>query len=148
MNRQFVLLLLEDSEEDIFLFRRAITKLGRDVALHCVRNGGEAQKYLQGQEKYANRAEFPLPSVVFSDLQLPGMGGLEFLEWLRHDSVLRALPCVIYSGSANPSDVQAAYEAGVTSFIVKPLDFGDWVMRLEIMLKFWMDIAQRPPIDE
>jgi CheY-like chemotaxis protein len=147
MNCPFVLLLLEDSEEDIFLFRRAISKLDRDVALHCVRNGGEAQKYLRGEEKYANRAEFPIPSVVFSDLQLPGMGGLEFLAWLRSDPVIRALPCVIYSGSANPSDVQAAYEAGVTSFIVKPLDFAEWVTRLEVMLKFWMDIAQHPPID-
>ena len=148
MTRQFVLLLLEDSEEDIFLFRRAIAKLGRDVALHCVRNGGEAQKFLRGEGNYANRAEFPMPSVVFSDLQLPGMGGLEFLEWLRHDPGLRALPCVIYSGSANPSDVRDAYEAGVTSFVVKPLDFGEWVTRLEVMLKFWMDIAQRPVVDE
>src|SRR5688500_5651951 len=106
MNSSFVLLLLEDSEEDIFLFRRAITKVGREVALHCVRNGGEAQKYLRGEEKYADRSQFPMPSVVFSDLQLPGMGGLEFLEWLRSDPVIRALPCVIYSGSANPSDVQ------------------------------------------
>ena len=147
MNRQFILLLLEDSEEDIFLFRRAISKLGRDVALHCVRNGAEAQKYLCGEDNYANRAEFPMPSVVFSDWQLPGMSGLEFLEWLRRDPVIRALPCVIYSGSANPSDVQAAYDVGVTSFIVKPLDFGEWVTRLEVILKFWMDIAQRPAID-
>jgi CheY-like chemotaxis protein len=147
MNQQFVLLLLEDSEEDIFLFRRAIARLNRDVTLHCVRNGGEAQQYLRGEGKYTSRAEFPLPSVVFSDLQLPGMGGLEFLEWLRRDPIIRALPCVIYSGSANPNDVQAAYEAGVTSFIVKPIAFSDWVPRLEVMLKFWMDIAQRPPID-
>lgn len=148
MTRQFVLLLLEDSEQDLFLFRRATAKLGRDVALHWVRNGVEAQKYLRGEEKFANRAEFPMPSVIFSDLQLPGMGGLEFLEWLRHAPSLRVLPCVIYSGSANPSDVQAAYEARVTSFIVKPLDFGEWVTRLEVVLKFWMDIAQRPAIDE
>ena len=118
------------------------------VALHCVRNGGEAQKFLRGEEKFANRDEFPMPSVVFSDLQLPGMGRLEFLEWLRQSPTLRALPCVIYSGSANPSDVQAAYDAGVTSFIVKPLDFGEWVMRLEVTLKFWMDIAQHPAVDE
>jgi AmiR/NasT family two-component response regulator len=54
---------------------------------------------------------------------------------------------VIFSGSANPADVQVAYELGVTSFIVKPIDFGDWVARLEVVLKFWMDIAQHPPID-
>ncbi|HEY0552414.1 MAG TPA: response regulator [Verrucomicrobiae bacterium] len=148
MTRQFVLLLIEDSQEDLVLFRRAIAKLGRDVALQWVRNGSDAQQYLRGEEKFANRAEFPMPSVIFSDLQLPGMGGLEFLEWLRQVPLLRALPCVIYSGSANPSDVRDAYEARVTSFIVKPLDFGEWVTRLEVVLKFWMDIAQRPAVDE
>jgi CheY-like chemotaxis protein len=147
MNQRFILLLLEDSEEDVFLFRRAVLKVGRTVALHCVRNGAEAQQYLRGENNYSDRTQFPMPSVTFSDLQLPGMGGLQFLEWLRQDPALRAMPCVIFSGSANPADVQAAYELGVTSFIVKPIDFGDWVARLEVVLKFWMDIAQRPPME-
>ena len=146
MNEQFVLLLLEDSEEDIFLFRRAVAKLNRPVALHSVRNGNAAQQYLLGEDKFVRRDEFPMPAVILSDLQLPGMGGLQFLQWLRAQPLLRALPCVIFSGSANPSDVQAAYELGVTSFIVKPIDFGDWVSRLEVVLKFWMDIAQHPPV--
>lgn len=144
---QFVLLLLEDSEEDIFLFRRAVTKLGRPVTLHAVGNGQQAQQYLNAEGQFADRSQFPLPAVIFADLQLPGMGGLQFLEWLRRTPEIRALPCVIYSGSANPSDVQAAYEIGVTSFIVKPIDFNDWVARLEVVLRFWMDIAQRPPMD-
>jgi CheY-like chemotaxis protein len=147
MNHSFVLLLLEDSEEDVFLFRRAVAKVGRDVACLCVHNGTEAQQYLRGEGRFGSREEFPMPSVVFSDLQLPGMSGMQFLEWLRSDSTLRSMPCVIYSGSANPSDVQTAYELGVTSFIVKPIDFGDWVARLEVVLKFWMDIAQRPALD-
>lgn len=147
MNHHFVLLLLEDSEEDIFLFRRALAKVGRTITFQCVRSGNEAQQYLRGEGKFADRSEFPMPSVIFSDLQLPGMGGLQFLEWLRQDPALRATPCVIYSGSANPADVQAAYELGVTSFIVKPIDFGDWVARIEVVLKFWMDIAQRPVLE-
>jgi CheY-like chemotaxis protein len=147
MNDQFVLLLLEDSEEDIFLFRRAIAKAGRSVACQSVHNGHDAQQYLRGEGRFANRFEFPMPSVIFSDLQLPGMGGLQFLDWLRHEPILRAMPCVIYSGSANPADVQAAYELGVTSFIVKPIDFSEWVTRLEVVLQFWMDIAQRPALD-
>lgn len=147
MNQEFVLLLLEDSEEDIFLFRRAVAKAGRSVAMQSVLNGANAQQYLRGENSYADRAQNPMPSVIFSDLQLPGMGGLQFLEWLRGDPAFRALPCVIFSGSANPSDVQTAYELGVTSFIVKPIDFGEWVRRLEVVLRFWMDIAQRPPME-
>lgn len=143
----FVLLLLEDSEEDIFLFQRAVAKVGRSVVCKSVRNGSDAQHYLQGEGSFGNRHDFPMASIVFCDLQLPGMTGLQFLEWLRQTPALRPIPCVIYSGSANPSDVQVAYELGVTSFIVKPIDFGDWVNRLEIVLKFWMDIAQRPALD-
>jgi CheY-like chemotaxis protein len=146
-NNEFAILLLEDSEEDIILFRRAVSKSGRPVTLHSVRNGREAQQHLTGEGKYADRAEHPMPAVIFCDLQLPGMSGLQFLEWLRGQPALRSIPCVIYSGSANPIDVQAAYDAGVTSFIVKPIDFYDWVARLEIVLKFWMDIAQRPVVE-
>jgi CheY-like chemotaxis protein len=143
-SNQFGLLLLEDSEEDIFLFHRAVAKLGRPVALHSVRKGHEAQQHLLGTGKFADRNEFPMPDVIFCDLQLPGMSGLQFLDWLRQQPMLRSIPCVIYSGSANPSDVHAAYDLGVTSFIVKPIDFHHWVSRLEVVLKFWMDIAQRP----
>src|SRR5688572_17281380 len=126
---QFSLLLLEDSEEDVFLFRRAVSKVGRPVPLHSVRNGAHAQHHLTGQGKFGDRNKFPLPAVIFADLQLPGMNGLQFLEWLRQQPALRAMPCVIYSGSANPSDVHAAYDIGVTSFIVKPIDFHEWVSR-------------------
>ena len=146
MTEPFVLLLLEDSEEDVFLFQRAVAKLGRPLALRCVRDGLAAQQYLLGENEFANREEFPMPTVILSDLQLPGMGGLQFLQWLRSQPLLRALPCVVFSGSANPADVQTAYDAGVTSFIVKPLDFSDWVARLEVILRFWMDIAQHPPL--
>ncbi len=144
---QFTLLLLEDSEEDIFLFQRAVAKVGRPVVLESVRNGADAQQHLMGEGKFADRVAYPMPAVIFCDLQLPGMSGLQFLEWLRQQPALRSLPCVIFSGSANPSDVQAAYEMGVTSFIVKPIDFHEWVSRLEVVLKFWMDIAQRPVVE-
>src|SRR5437899_2767576 len=99
MNHKFVLLLLEDSDEDVFLFRRAVAKLERMIVLQRVRTGPEAQDYLLGAGKFQDRTEFPAPSVVFSDLQLHGMGGLQFLEWLRGQPALRSMPCIIYSGS-------------------------------------------------
>ena len=76
------------------------------------------------------------------------LAGQSFLEWLRAEPKLRILPCIIYSGSMNPAHVQAAYNCGVTSFVVKPASFVDWVARLETVLKFWMDVAQWPPLPE
>ena len=147
MNPQFSVLLVEDSEEDGFLFRRALAKLDRTVALHWVRDAPEAQRFLLGEGEYANRVQHPLPGVIFCDLSLPGRSGLEFLQWLRAQPALKTIPCLIYSGSANPADVQTAYECGVTSFVVKPTDFREWNSRIEVILKFWKDIAQRPSLD-
>ena len=143
---KFVVLLVEDSDEDLFLFRRALEKTGRVIEFHHVRSAMEAQRYLRGEGDFADRERHSLPTVIFSDLHLHGLDGLAFLEWLRAQPILRMIPCIIYSGSSNPSHVQNAYAGGVTSFIFKPTGFGEWVERLETVLRFWMDVAQWPPL--
>lgn len=146
MSKSFVVLLLEDSEEDILLFRRAVNRLGRSVVVQPVRDGLAAQNYLLGMGAYADRILFPKPDLVFSDLQVPGLGGPGFLEWLRQHPRFKTLPCIFLSGSAKSGDVQKAYEQGITSFILKPVDFQDWVACLESVFKFWMEIAERPVV--
>jgi CheY-like chemotaxis protein len=148
MHEAFSILLIEDSDEDVFLFRRALGKTGRPIAVNHVRNGIQAQEYLQGEGEFADRARHPFPRLVFSDLSLPIISGMEFLQWLRADPRFRGLPCIIFSGSANPAEVQTAYNNGVTSFLVKPARFQEWVSRLETVLKFWMEIAQAPVLGE
>ena len=145
IRKPFVVLLVEDSEEDVFLFRRAIEKTGRNIILRRARSAMDAQQYLLGEGPYvSNGSTNPLPTVIFTDLNLHGLDGHAFLQWLRAQPELRVIPCIIYSGSMNPADVQAAYSSGVTSFVVKPASFTDWVSRLEMVLKFWMDVAQSP----
>jgi CheY-like chemotaxis protein len=144
-NSNFVVLLVEDSEEDVFLFRRAVVKTGRRMQCMQVSSAMDAQHYLLGEGRYGDRNVHPFPTVIFTDLNLHGLDGLTFLEWLRAQPHLRMFPCIIYSGSMNPSDVQAAYSSGVTSFVVKPASFTEWVERLEAIFKFWMDVAQAPP---
>jgi len=146
--RKFVVLLVEDSDEDVFLFRRALEKTGRLISFQHVPSAMRAQEYLLGEGEFGNRETHPLPTVIFTDLNLHGLDGLSFLEWLRAQPNLRLLPCIIYSGSLNPSDVQSAYASGVTSFVIKPASFPEWVARLDIVLKFWMDVAQSPPQSE
>lgn len=145
IRKPFVVLLVEDSEEDVILFRRAIEKTGRNIILRHASSAMDAQQYLRGEGAYGgNGTNHPLPTVIFTDLNLHGLDGQAFLEWLRSQPDLRVIPCIIYSGSMNPADVQAAYSSGVTSFVVKPANFTDWVSRLETVLKFWMDVAQSP----
>lgn len=143
-HRQFVVLLVEDSDEDVFLFERALKKTGRPLNFQRVSSAQQAQHYLLGDGQFHDRAAHPLPSVIFTDLNLHGLDGLSFLEWLRAQPDLRVLPCIIYSGSHNPSDVQSAYATGATSFVIKPSSFAEWVARLETVLQFWMDVAQPP----
>lgn len=139
------MLLVEDSDEDVFLFQRALQKTGRELVFKHVSSGQEAQRYLRGEGAFDDRDAHPLPTVIFTDLHLHGLDGLAFLEWLRSQPELRMFPCIIYSGSSNPNHVQLAYAAGVTSFVIKPASFGEWVERLETVLKFWMEVAQSPP---
>lgn len=145
MNSNFVVLLVEDSEEDVFLFRRAVAKTGRQIRFEQVSSAMEAQQYLRGEGAFADRKAHPLPTIIFTDLNLHGLDGLTFLEWLRAEPAMRTYPCIIYSGSMNPSDVHSAYSSGVTSFVVKPASFTEWVERLEAIFKFWMEVAQSPP---
>lgn len=145
---KFVVLLVEDSDEDLFLFRRALDKTGRHVEFQHARSAMEAQRYLRGEGDFAHRERHPLPTIIFSDLHLHGLDGLAFLEWLRAQPTLRMIPCIIYSGSSNPSHVQTAYSGGVTSFIFKPSSFTEWVERLETVMRFWMDVAQWPPLPQ
>jgi CheY-like chemotaxis protein len=142
---KLVVLLVEDSEEDVFLFRRAVEKIGRLIRFEHVTSAVEAQQYLCGEGAFADRDKHPMPNIIFSDLNLHGLDGLSFLEWLRAQRDVRTIPCIIYSGSINPSDVHSAYSSGVTSFVVKPASFNEWVARLATIFKFWMDVAQPPP---
>ena len=123
MTHTFTVLLLEDSEEDIFLFRRAVTRLARPVVVQSLRDGLSAQNYLLGVGIYAERHLYPQPDLVFSDLQIPGVGGFQFLDWLRHHPRLKTLPCIFLSGSTKPGDVERAYGKGVNSFILKPVNY-------------------------
>ena len=95
MSPQDVVLLVEDNEEDVILLRRAFLRARVLNPLLVVRDGEEAIYYLEGSGRYANRMEFPSPSVVLLDLNLPGIGGFDVLRWVRNQPGLRKLRVVV-----------------------------------------------------
>jgi CheY-like chemotaxis protein len=112
------LLLVEDNEDDVFLFKVAFKKLGLGHSLRVARDGREAIELLRDYTT-ASPATSRL-GLMLLDLKMPFVSGLEVLEWVRTVSALRALPVVVFSSSEQESDIASAYRLGATSFLVKP----------------------------
>jgi len=94
-----VVLLVEDSEDDALLLKRQLQKARVDVHLQVVCDGENAIRYLAGEGEYADRDKFPLPSLVFLDLNLPRKSGLEVLAWIREQPYLHRLPVVVLTAT-------------------------------------------------
>lgn len=114
-------LLVEDSEDDVFFFRHALKKTGVPCALFHAADGAAALRYLEAT--IANPADpaHPWPDFVFLDLKLPSFSGFEILRWLGEQKLTRPLDVAILSGSEHASDVARAKELGATGYLVKPV---------------------------
>lgn len=143
MSEASVFLLVEDNENDVVLVGRAFSKSQLLNPLAVVRNAEEAMAYFMGIGAYKDRAEYPLPSLVLLDLKMPGMSGIDFLKWLRQQPGYGSTRVVILTSSNLTKDVNAAYQAGANSFLVKPVDFERFIEITSALSGYWMrtDIA-------
>lgn len=126
-------LYVEDEECDQLFMRRAFQKAGLAEALRAVGDGREAIDYLAGTGVFTDRGQYPLPSVVLLDLNLPLLSGFEVLEWMKKRPELAALPVVVFSSSTRQDDKLKAAELGASDYVEKPTSgtkFGDVVGRL------------------
>ncbi len=114
------LLLVEDNEDDVFLMRRALKGARVMNPLYVVEDGQEALDYLAGNRKYADRDQYPLPSVVFLDLKLPLLSGHDVLAWIRRQKDLDSLVVIVLTSSNEASDLSRCYALGANSYLVKP----------------------------
>ena len=130
------ILLIENDEGDVFLFRRALSRVNYSGSVRVVGSVSEARAYLEGSGAFRDRDYYPLPDLIVSDMNLPGQTGNDFLEWLREDERFNALPLVFLSGSFQPSDKVRSTELGAESFFTKSGDIEKLVERVRNMLKF------------
>lgn len=143
---QPVILLAEDNADDVDMFRRAFKQAYIEAPLHVVSDGEEAMAYLNGEGKFANRAEFPLPDLLLLDLKMPRKNGFEVLAWLRTHPTLCPLRTVVLTTSEDIKDVNRAYAFGANSFLTKPLDFIEFKNTLQEMFAFFLTRAKTPKV--
>ena len=129
-----VILLVEDDRVDVMTVQRALKKINVSNPLYVARTGVEALGMLRGD---GHPQIEPTPSLILLDLNLPRMGGIEFLKELRADPVLRTLPVKVLTSSDEPSDRAAAFKYEVDDYIVKPHSFAEFSHAMSIILADW-----------
>ncbi|WP_462378893.1 response regulator [Pseudomonas sp. Marseille-QA0892] len=138
------ILLVEDNPRDLELTLVALerSQLANDVIV--LRDGAEALDYLFQRGAYESRAEGN-PAVLLLDLKLPKVDGLEVLKAVRESSELRSIPIVMLTSSREEPDLQRAYELGVNAYVVKPVEFRDFVAAISELGIFWAVLNEPPP---
>ncbi len=134
LDKEVGILLVEDDRVDIMTVQRAFKKNQVTNPLHVARTGLEALNLLKGEgcEKID-----PPPGLILLDLNLPRMSGIEFLEEVRQDPVLRDIRIIVLTSSNEPRDREAAFKYDVDDYIVKPHSFDEFNRAIATILEFW-----------
>ena len=132
-----VILLVEDGEDEILIFRKAYAKAEVTCRLQIVRDGLQALAYLGGAGAYTNREEYPLPGLIIMDINMPRMSGFEVLRWMRDQPALKHLPTVMFTSSSFAADVKTAYDLAANSYLVKPINAADLVEIIKTLERYW-----------
>lgn len=138
------ILLVEDAINDVELTLSALEENHLANEVIVTRDGEEALDYLYRRRVWRLRSEGN-PAVVLLDLKLPKVDGLEVLAQIKKDPALRMIPVVMLTSSREERDLVQSYELGVNAYVVKPVDFHDFVNALKKVGLFWAVINQPPP---
>jgi DNA-binding response OmpR family regulator len=131
------ILLVEDSEDDVFFMERAIRLSEVQIRLEIVRDGQAAVDYLSGIREYADRKTYPIPSLILLDLKLPKVLGLDVLRWIRSRTELQTIPVIILTSSGERADLERGYRIGANSFMVKPSNADDLLGLAKCLSDYW-----------
>ena len=138
------ILLVEDNPHDLELTLIALERSQLANEVIVVRDGADALDYLHMRGSFAER-EHGNPAVVLLDLKLPKVDGLEVLAEIRGNPALRSLPVVMLTSSREEQDLIRSYELGVNAYVVKPVDFQEFVRAISDLGIFWAVLNEPPP---
>ena len=138
------ILFAEDNPRDVELTLEALGDHNLANNVIVVRDGVETLEYLRCEGKYKQR-KTGNPAVLLLDIKMPRMDGLEVLKAIRSDNTLKMLPVVILTSSREEQDLIKSYELGVNAYVVKPVDFKEFIEAVKQLGIFWAVINEVPP---
>jgi DNA-binding response OmpR family regulator len=138
------ILMVEDDPKDVELTLTALEEYNLANEVIVTRDGEEALDYLYCRGKFATRST-ENPAVLLLDLKLPKVDGLEVLQQIKSDEKLKVIPVVVLTSSHEERDMVASYSLGVNAYVVKPVDFHEFVNAVKELGRFWAIINEPPP---
>ena len=139
------ILLVEDNPSDIELTKRALKRGSIHNELAVAEDGLEALDYLFSTGRYAGRSPSYRPALIFLDIKLPGIDGIEVLKQIRENPLTHRQPVVIMTSSIDEHDVASTYDLGVNSYIRKPVDFLEFCAVIQQVCSYWLDLNHPAP---
>ncbi len=137
-------LIVEDNPNDAELTIRALKKQGLANKLFLVEDGAEALDFVFCRGNFKQRELSKPLKVIFLDLKLPKVSGLEVLKEIKGNERTRKIPVVVVSSSREDPDIKTAYELGANSYVVKPVDFDSFISALSNTGLFWLLVNESP----
>ncbi|MEM8895409.1 MAG: response regulator [Bacteroidota bacterium] len=133
------ILLIEDNADDAEMTIRSLKRKNLADRLKWIKDGVEAVDYLFGQGEFDGRDTAQRPKVIFLDLKLPKLNGLEILELIKNHPSTKKIPVVMLTSSQEEQDILRSYHLGVNSYIVKPLDFEQYADAILSVGMYWLN---------
>ncbi len=143
VRRAVDVLVVDDNPNDTELTLRGIKKTCLNVTIFCVKDGVEALDFILKEGEYSNRSG--ILRLVLLDLKLPKLNGLEVLEEVRKSDQFDCLPIIILSSSKEESDVSRSCQLGANSYLVKPVDYDEYMDTIVSFGKYWLTYNQIKP---
>lgn len=144
-SKPVTILVAEDDADDRLLLKDAFSESSLANELRFVEDGEELLAYLRREGEYADPGDAPIAGLILLDLNMPKMDGREALTIIKNDAVLRSIPVVVLTTSAEEDDVFYAYRLGVSSYISKPVTFEGLVNVVKVLNAYWLEVVELPP---